>query len=350
MKILFVDDEVNVLNGLQRMLRRLSGEWQMRFVSSGADALEVLAKEPFDVVVSDVRMPVMDGVQLLSLVQQRHPEVIRIILSGHAGQDSMLLAVGPAHQCLSKPCDSDKIQATVQRATTLRNAMRNEGLQKVVARMTKLPSLPSLYQQIMQELRKPDPSIGNVAKVAAQDMAMSAKVLQLVNSSFFGLGHEVSDPARAVMHLGMETVRTLALYTGVFEQLDAQTKVLIGNLWGHSARIGGIARRIATSERAPRDVCDGAFQAGFLHDVGRLVVAANMPEVSRRLGPCGVLENGKSLQIEREILGVTHAEVGGYLLGIWGLPNAVVEVVMFHHSAQEPISNEFSILAHSSFA
>lgn len=262
----------------------------------------------------------------------------------------MLRAVGPAHQCLSKPCDSDKIQATVRRAVTLRNALCNDQLQKAVARMTHLPSLPALYQRIMQELRAPDPSIGNVAKVVGQDIAMSAKVLQLVNSSFFGLSNEVADPARAVMHLGMDTVRALALQNGVFEQLDARTRTLIGNLWDHSTRTGCVVRRIAMAERAPKDVCDSAFQAGFLHDVGRLVVAANMPEVAQRFGPSADGENLSNLQIERELLGVTHAEVGGYLLGIWGLPNAVVEAVMFHHSDQLPPGDGFPILAAVQFA
>jgi len=348
-KVLFVDDEANVLRGLQRMLRRLSNEWNMQFVASGREALELLAKEPFDVVITDVRMPVMDGVQLLTLMQQRHPEVVRIILSGHAGEDSMLRAVGPAHQCLSKPCDSDKIQATVRRAVALRNAMSNDKLQRVVASMPRLPSLPALYQRIMQELRSADPSIANVAKIVGQDMAMSAKVLQLVNSSFFGLSTEVADPARAVVHLGLDTVRALALYSGVFEQVDARSAALIGDLWDHSTRIGCIARSIAIAEHAPKDQCDSAFQAGFLHDVGRLVVVANAPEVAARSGPRSG-EGPTSLQIEREVLGVTHAEVGGYLLGIWGLPDAVVEAVMFHHGDQLAVVDGFSVLAAVQFA
>ncbi len=350
MRILFVDDEPNLLNGLQRMLRRMAGDWHMRFLSSGQAALELLARECFDVIVSDVRMPGMDGVQLLTLVQQRHPEIVRIILSGQADEAVMLRAVGPAHQCLAKPCDSEQIQGAVRRTLLLRNALRHDQLRQAVARLPRLPSLPELYQQIMAELRGPDPSIGAVARIVAQDLAMSAKVLQLVNSAFFGLGRKITDPARAVLYLGLDTLRGLALHNGAFEQLEGTRRSLVDDLWEHSAIVGGIARRLALAEKTAREEADGAFQAGFLHDIGRLVVAANIRESDQHLLRSVPGDSQSGLDKERDLLGVTHAEVGGYLLGIWGLPHPVVEAVMFHHSEHPVAGGEFPLLHAVQFA
>src|SRR5262245_37814840 len=97
-KILFVDDEPNVLQGLERMLRSMRHEWEMQFAMSGPAALERLAEQTFDVIVSDMRMPGMTGAQLLTEVSQRHPHIVRIILSGQADQEDILRSVGPTHQ------------------------------------------------------------------------------------------------------------------------------------------------------------------------------------------------------------------------------------------------------------
>jgi len=141
-RILFVDDEPNVLQGLQRMLRPLRDEWEMTFVSSGAEALQRLAQAPFDVIVSDMRMPNMDGAQLLTEVMQRHPEVIRIVLSGQANQEVVMKAVGPTHQYLAKPCDPESLKALVSQTSALRGLLTDATLKGLVASMKSLPSLP----------------------------------------------------------------------------------------------------------------------------------------------------------------------------------------------------------------
>ena len=103
-RILFVDDEPLVLQGLQRMLRPMRNEWEMAFVESGRRALEEMATLPFQVVVSDMRMPGMNGAQFLSHVQELYPRTVRLILSGHADKDLIMKCVGTAHQFLAKPC------------------------------------------------------------------------------------------------------------------------------------------------------------------------------------------------------------------------------------------------------
>lgn len=114
-KILFVDDEPMVLQGLQRVLRPLRNEWETAFANSGQEALEKLSQEPFDVIVTDMRMPGMDGGQLLTRVKERYPHMVRIILSGQADKTMVMKSVKPAHQYLAKPCDDATLRASLQR-------------------------------------------------------------------------------------------------------------------------------------------------------------------------------------------------------------------------------------------
>jgi len=330
-KILFVDDEPMVLNGLQRMLRPLRTQWEMTFVESGKKALEVLAATPFDVVVSDMRMPGMDGAQLLTEVKRLYPQIVRLILSGHSDKEMILRSVGPTHQYLAKPCDTETLKNTVARACALRDLLSDEPLKRLVSRMESLPSLPHLYAEIMNELQSPDSSIQKVGEIIAQDVGMTAKILQLVNSAFFGLRRHVSNPSQAASLLGLETVKALVLSSQVFSQFEEKTLtgLRLEALWSHSLAVGALARRICIQQSAPLKVTDDAFLAGLLHDAGKLVLAANVPEhyiqaltlaSQRGLHPCDV---------ERGVMGASHAEIGAYLLGLWGLPDPIVEALAY---------------------
>lgn len=333
-RVLFVDDEPNVLDGLQRMLRPLRQEWEMEFVESGGAALEVLRDSHFDVVVSDMRMPGMTGDELLIEVMKRHPHVVRIILSGQSERDMIMKTVGAAHQFLAKPCDADLIKNTVIRACSLRDLLQSESIKSLVAQIDSLPSLPSLYAEIMRELQSPDTSIQKVGKIISEDVGMTAKILQLVNSAFFGLPRHVSSPAQAASLLGLDTVKALVLSVQIFSQFD-QTKTHgfhLETLWRHSMVTGVYAKIIATAEEQERKMIDDSLMAGLLHDVGKLVLAANFPE---KFSAAIALEAANGLsgwEAEREVIGHSHAEIGAYLLGLWGIPTPIVETLAFHHT------------------
>jgi DNA-binding NarL/FixJ family response regulator len=210
-RILFADDEALVLEGLQRMLRNMRPEWDMVFVAGGAKALELMEQSPFDVVVSDMRMPGMNGAVLLGEVMKRFPRTIRLILSGHADQELILKCVGSTHQYLTKPCEPDALRAAVRRATELENSLQDQNLRQLISQMDRLPSIPSLYIEIVELLRDPDVGIQEVAEIIAKDMGMTAKILKLVNSSFFGLHRRLSSAAEAASYLGLDTIKSLVL-------------------------------------------------------------------------------------------------------------------------------------------
>jgi HD-like signal output (HDOD) protein len=346
-RILFVDDEPNVLQGLQRLLRSQRGEWTMAFAPGGAEALALLESTPFDVVVSDMRMAPMNGIQLLAEVMRRHPQTVRIVLSGQSDRDALLQSVGPAHQCLTKPCDADTLRSTIARACALRELLQGESLKGLISQVSSIPSLPSLYREIVEELQSPDASIRVVGDIIAKDIAMTAKVLHLVNSAFFGLGRHVSSPAQAVSLLGLDTVKALALCAQLFSSFEhlESAGFNLRLLWEHSAAVGALARELATQQQCGPKSVDHALLAGLLHETGILVLTANL---AQRYGATVTLARRRAIplwQAEYEMLGTSHGEVGAYLLGLWGLPDPIVEAVAFHHTPRRCLSREFGALA-----
>lgn len=344
MRILFVDDEPNILSGIRRILRPLRNEWHMAFCASGKEALEALEAGECDVIVSDMKMPGMDGAQFLSTIKDRHPDSIRIALSGETDANMVYRCVQHAHQYLAKPCDKDILTGTVQRALSLRELVQDEELKKVIANMTTLPSLPEAYSAIMEELQSEDPSLERIGRIIESDVAMSAKLLQIVNSAFFGLVRHVSSPAEAAMYLGVDVIRSLVLTTGVFSQFD-DAKVdpsALTAIWNHSMRVGALAKKIMMQVSGAKLLADYAMMGGLLSDVGMLVIAANFPdrfaEIQSRIDAGDLSE----IDIEKDVMGHCHPEVGAYLLSIWGLPNPVVECVAYHHTPSACVETGFA--------
>jgi putative nucleotidyltransferase with HDIG domain len=329
--ILFVDDEPNVLEGLKRMLRSQRSQWEVSFAQGGEAALALLDASPFDVVVSDMRMPGVDGATLLNRVREQHPDIIRIILSGHTELAAAFRAIPVAHQFLLKPCDPDALRVSIGRATSLFDVLNSKTLASIVGSMKELPALPRTYAALQEALVKDDVSLDKVARIVEQDVAISAKILQLVNSAFFGVVRNIATVRTAVSYLGVNVLQQLVLSAEVFRVFQDSERIPGFSpeaLYAHSQRTARIAGKLQASKHLP----DAAIVAALLHDVGKLVLATRMPaEFSRALAMAR--EQKRDLhEVEQEILGVSHAEVGAYLLGLWGLPCIIVEAVANHHN------------------
>jgi HD-like signal output (HDOD) protein len=323
-RVLFVDDEPNILSGMKRMLRSLRKGLDMSFAESGKQALEVMNDEPFDIVVSDMRMPGMDGAELLAEIRKQYPETIRIMLTGQADSQSVLRTVTVAHQFLAKPCEPERLKTTLHRACLLHNLLSHDVMRKVVANIDTLPSLPAIYMKVQEMLADPDCSVDDVAQCIAQDMSMSAKILQLVNTAFFGLFQHVESPKQAVHLLGLDTIKSLVLSVQIFSQFDEAKGVPslpLEDLWEHSMTVGSYAKKIAEEHTSDQKIIDDAFIAGLQHDLGKLVLIANMPEKYQE-----ALD-----MVKKENIPVTQAEIGAYLLGLWGFPASVIEAIAYHH-------------------
>ena len=347
MRILFVDDESRVLEGLQRTLRPVRHEWAMAFANSGERALEILAKDPFDVIVTDMRMPGMDGAALLSEVRTRHPHIVRIVLSGQSDLESVINSAGVTHRYLSKPCSSDALRAAVSRIFELRRLLTDNSLKALVSRMTALPTVPPLYTEMVRALRAPGTSVEELGNIVARDIGMTAKILQLANSGFFGVQDKVSDPVEAVKYLGPNTVKALLLSIQLFFRFDSNKlpEFSLHDCWRHSLLVGSLAERIAKSADITRKALhDESRVVGLLHDAGHLVLVANLPDEyvqSLRLASEKMIPNWIA---EREVFGATHAEVGAYLFGLWGLPDSMVEAIAYHHFPRRGPTDSFGTL------
>ncbi|MEW6743056.1 MAG: response regulator [Planctomycetota bacterium] len=346
-RLLFVDDEPNVLRALNRMLRARRDAWGCAFATGGPEALELMAKEPFDLIVSDMRMPGMDGAELLTRVMRDHPLTIRFALSGQADKETIYRSVGPTHQFLVKPCSAESLINTIDRAFALRSHLQSEALSRLVSQTLTLPTVPELYTRVMQELQSPDPSIAEVGRIIGEDPGMSAKMLQWANSAYVGVQERVSNPAEAVRFMGLEMVRGLVLLVGVFsDQVKAKLsqRFRFDRLWKHSMMVGACARAILKTQVKDRRCATDAFTAGILHDAGKLVLAASCPAEYDKVSTIVEEHDTSWREAEVAVFGASHAEVGALLLGLWGLPDGLVEAVAYHHCPDECLGRGFGPL------
>ena len=326
-------NEERELDCLKYLPSGLPHEWHVAFAKSGKEAMTLLSKKNFDVVLADTCVPDLEGEYILVHVMQQFPDVIRIALTSRDDSEGDVKPLVEAQQYLSNQCDAEEMKYIISRSCSLKQKLSGEALRNVISGIKSLPSVPSAYAEIMTELRSPDPSISRVGEIVAKDVGMTAKLLQLVNSAWFGLQHHISSPAQAVIMLGLEKVQSLVLYFQVFSKFDKARMpgFSIEDLAMHSMRTGMYAKLISETERADSRTLDHAFLAGLLHDVGVLILASNCSEQYVEIFAQRRQKRVSLATIEEEVLGVTHAELGAYLLDLWGLPQPIVEAVAFHH-------------------
>ncbi len=329
-RILFVDDEPQLLDGLQRQLRPQRPMWDMVFACGGPAGMLQLETGFFDVIVTDLRMPVVDGATLLRHVQHSSPSTVRIVLSGHSELESVLRIVPVAHQFLTKPSDAVVLKEAIERACNLQALLNDDKLRQVIGRLGSLPSRPQSYESLLLLLDQPLVALDDIARIVERDLAMAAKCLQLVNSAFFGLAQPINSIKRALAYLGLDVLRSLVISAEVFRLFEVDRRLrgmCYDTLPLHSLRVAGVASRLV----ADRTQAQNAFMAGMLHDIGKLVLATGLAETYVEITDRAKRNQCPVYSVEVDILGFCHAEIGAYLLGLWGLPSPVVEAVAFHH-------------------
>jgi len=333
-RILFVDDESSMLLLYELAFKHMRDQWEILFASNGPGAMALMEKNPCELIISDMVMPGMSGAQLFSQLMERYPQTTRIILSGQVNRCEVAKCAGAVHQYLLKPCDFPTLKAILQRVCALDVFIRNDRLKSLVGQMGVLPSLPSLYFQMLQELESPLASIEHIAELVARDQGMTAKLLQLVNSASFGIRHKISHPAEVVQFLGVGMIRSLALSIHAFSCFE-QVKMAefsFHRLWEHSLMTALFAKRMIELEDVDKTMLDDVFVAGLLHDIGKLMMVCNLTEEYRQAIALAHEKRIPACEAEEQVLGASHADIGAYLLGLWGLPVAIVEAMALHHT------------------
>ncbi len=341
--VLFVDDEPRILDGLRRQLRASRLDWDMRFVDSGEGAIRAMNESPADVVVSDMRMPGMNGAQVLRRVQQSWPDALRVILSGQTDQAELLGDIGAVHQFLQKPCDPDAVRTTILRAQTVRKLLESRRLRKVSAGVVSLPLLASTHTMLAKALDA-DASLTAIAEIVDRDMALKTKLIQLVNTSFFGMPRRISTAKDAVSLLGTRNLRAIAVTAHAFDCLAADDACshVISSLWAASLRIGATAESLARKAGQSQTVVEQSLLAGTLSLIGRALLARYEP--LNLLAACKLADSGVKLhKAEASACGAPQQHVGGYALGLWAFNDAIVEAVTFQ---DDPFKSSVNEAAH----
>ncbi len=337
--VLFVDDDPNILASLRRMLHPLRRTWDIQYASGGREALRMLAEHPFDVVVSDMRMPEMNGAELLAEIMKRQPKVIRIILSGHTEREMALQTINVAHHFLMKPCGYDELTSVIRRAVDLHSTFASPEMGELVGTIGPLPSAPVLYRAIIGELHSDDPDIERVVAIVRNDPPMTATVLRLVNSGFFGMCSRITEVRQAVEMLGIELLQSLAAANGVFALYRGADASVHTRLTERAVRLAFLARQFASAAGAPAAVIEGSSVAAILCDVGLLILHAQRLDLFRRLS-ADAPGDADIVATEHAVMGASHAQLGAFLLGLWSLEDSVVEAVAHHLAPSSAITGK----------
>ncbi len=331
--VLFVDDEPNILEGLKVMLHSVRGEWDITFAASAKEGMQLIQEgREFQVIVSDLQMPEMQGDKFLKLVTEHRPQAVRFVLSGRLDTPNLARAGVVAHQILGKPCDPHHLRARLTRAIALRNQLTECPLRDDLFRMCGIPSVPLVFWELQNEIAQKNPSIDRISTIIERDPSMGAKVLQVAHAAYSS-GERVSGIADAVRVIGLDNIRSFVLMAGIFEQAnpeDLPKGIDLEILWQHAMKVADYAKRIAACDTEDKNRLDEAYTAGLLHDIGLLIIATKM---TAKFTDALQLRQEKNISLyraEKEIFGTSHAEIGGFLLDLWGLPESIVQAIAYH--------------------
>jgi HD-like signal output (HDOD) protein/CheY-like chemotaxis protein len=343
-RILFVDAERRACDALAAYVGADGVDWLIDYEANSTDALDRHKRDPYDVVVSELTTGSIDGMALLHHVRELTPSTVRIMLSSAANVESRLRAVPVAHQYLTKPSNPIDIRNVILRSCNLQELLHSDAVRGMVGGLSSLPSVPRLFNELQMKLDNPDTSAQDIASIIERDPAMTAKVLQIVNSAYFGLSRQLGSVRDAVAYLGFGQIRNLVLAIGVFRSFSDYGRGL--SLWIESLQTHCLlTARVASKMFSDRRRADDAFMAAVLHDTGKLVLATQKPQYLREVMAMMKTRGLPMHVVERELSGVTHAEIGGYLMGLWGLPYPVVEAVTCHHSPVRMQDPRFDMVA-----
>jgi HD-like signal output (HDOD) protein/ActR/RegA family two-component response regulator len=342
-RVLLVDAAPAALAQLQLALQQLRPQWDTAAATSAAAALSALSQQRFDAIVSDIGTPAMDGAQLLAQVRDRHPTVVRLCLSESTDGDAFLRAVPVTHQFLGKPCNVENLGEVLERICSLRDILRHPAIHELIGNLKALPATPQTFQALSEAIARPNAHAADITQIVSNDTALSVKVLQLANSAFYRRGVPVTSIQAAISYAGLEMIKSLALSACVFSALDASPTAVkrLQDLQGRSLRKAHFARMLLRESRH----ADEAFTAALLLDIGQAVLALSAPEKFEQMIELARSSGRAWHEVEPEVFGAAHPEVGAYLLGLWGLPLDLIEAVAYHHTPSRVQHAHTSVLA-----
>jgi len=316
-RILFVDDEPRVLEGIENLLFDAPEDWETDFAGSGEEALQLLSSGEYDVLVTDMRMPGMDGAELLERAKSAHPSVVRIVLSGHTEAEAAQRALPLVHEFLSKPCSAELLIDTLSEALRLTRRFTNMDLRRAIGRVGSLPARPETFTRVDAAIAA-EASLEEIAAIVSSDLGVTTKVLRVANTAFYSRARTVSSVDDAVRVLGSMTTRAVVLAVEALREGSPPAWFDLDALHQHSLSVGTLASQLVS----PGDRAE-ALLGGLLHDVGKFLIATYFDHPGE--------SGGSDVETELVALGFDHADIGAHLMRLWHLSPVVADAVERHH-------------------
>jgi len=339
--VLFVDDDEDLLNGLRRSLRKKRNEWKLFFSTDPNKALEFMKKVPFDIVISDMRMPSMYGGKFLKIVSETYPNTIRFILTGQADEHTMSQSFKPSHQIIMKPCSSQDIQEKIEIVFDAEKFIPDTELRHKINSLDSLPQIPKIYTILVEALENEKTTFNDIAEIISSDVAITAQILKTVNSSYFGIRKDINSIPEAISFLGMDYIKSMVLTSQLFRNNNTPPNqlTLLNYIHDNSFKIAGLIKLIVKKKNEEKAVATDAFMSAVLQYIGVLIILTLHPNVTF------TSESGKhQLQELQALVETPITKVGAYLLVLWGIEPAVVDSVAHYKTPEDSMLETNKVL------
>ncbi len=342
-RILVADADPKAADEIRQLL---GAAWNVVGVATGPGALFQMQKQVCDVIVADLDLPELNGAEVLDLIRIAHPRAIRFLAATEVQKQRAMCHVAGGNQFLPKPFDTATLKATVERCLAADQGIINNSMRELIGRIRSFPTIPSLYLEVVSALSNPTATTAEVGGIVAKDMAMTTQLLQMLNSAYFSFPRTISDPAEAVGLLGFETVKSLVMSVKLRSQYDKIKPVYfsIDNVWRHSTNVAHLAKQLADLETGDNAMAAAAFTAGLLHDLGKIILAANFD--SQYSGAHAIARKNQLqlCEVESDIFGANHGQIAAYLFSLWGMLPGVIDAASLHHHPYRCAERTFNAL------
>ncbi len=333
-RIMFVDDDPMVVRGIARNMSMMGAKMSIKVCTSAAEALATLEKELVDVIITDLYMPEIDGAALLEAVRTRYPTVLRFALSGEAKPDVMVQAARLAHQYLGKPCETAVLHKTIVETMAQMGKIKNADVTRTLSHLEGVPSRQASLAEFLRLLSDNAVSLETISVSLKKEPGLCARLLKVANSPYFGHSGSIETLDDAIGLLGMDMIVAMAATHKLFAVTPppAASNLNLDALWTHCVCVSSLVRRVGSKLKVPQAVMREAGTAALLHDIGKLVLAYAVPSGFAAATKQAEVDKMPGWQAEYSVFGNHHAEIGGCLLKLWGLPPGVVDAVLMHHT------------------
>ena len=335
MRILLVDSPTHELAQVKHCFQQ-SG-WQVATVHNAFAAIDALAKTKFDILISLLTLPKVDGADLLKAVADKFPSIVRVLVNDGAETQAESKLAQNSHLLYDLPLDIDKVNGAIARLSASKSAITKDAIVKAVANVKTLPSPPKVYMQLNAMLKNANTDSQKISEVIAQDPALAAKVLQFSNNALMSKGKSLTSIADAITKMGVDTLCCIVMTAELFSyEPDIQDFSIV------QEQLHGLSTaRLAASMVKP-ELKQETMLAGLLHDIGKLVLYEMNPKLTQEFFKQKSTKRD-NIQLESKIFGTNHAHIGGYLLHIWSFSYVLIEALVLHHSPEKLLKKSFGV-------